>query len=228
VYTMAAFGESLMEAPAGLRGSVLSATRDFVRHFDGTKLATLQTSMESDFWQPYPQAARTLRKQLAAIQELHPFLPRGSSPDALAPVIGAVRAHVPFPDTLEARNKAGTVVNPFRDYESRFLVGDTHHLAISENEVIDGEVSSDSDHSLDEAAKILTGSTLKAARLFGEYLNLMTHLPPMAHDAALGLFHLFSYYLLTVALLFSPSDAPGAETLPASTARIFGPSVAGM
>ncbi|EKX31221.1 hypothetical protein GUITHDRAFT_166928 [Guillardia theta CCMP2712] len=54
--------------------------------------------------------------------------------------------------------------------------------------------------------QVFTGATLKVARLIGEYLHLMRLLPPVAHDAVLGLRELLSYYLLLTADLFTPPD----------------------
>ncbi|EKX40492.1 hypothetical protein GUITHDRAFT_113524 [Guillardia theta CCMP2712] len=69
----AKFGEELTRLPATLRGTIWSVCRDYYQMFHRSSILMVQTSIESDFWQPYPTGGGG-RLNLATVQELRPFI----------------------------------------------------------------------------------------------------------------------------------------------------------
>jgi len=203
VDTFVHFGETLTGCPAHVRAGFMTLCHAFCTAYHQTQLSTLQTALESDFWRPYPCADKF---HLSTIHELGPYLPHAlehlqSSLAQLharskpAPLSAATDAHA----DATAHSHTPSATNPFNDYDTSSLALAAPPSASSPQRQTPPAPAG--------GTHVMTAGTIKAARLMGEYLEVMALIPSLAQDALGGFVELFRYYVFTVIDLFSAPDS---------------------
>ena len=131
-------------------------------------LSTLQTALESDFWQPYPCAADF---DLAYLHELEPFLPHSLPKlDATLEELRRQRvqqSQLEVPAGAEV-GEARAMANPFDHYSPKTVqLPAPVSGVVKETDVVGERYTAQGGQ-----VHVMTAGTIKAARLMGVYLEL--------------------------------------------------------
>ena len=135
------FGESLTGRRGLLRDRLRGAAHRFCAAYRMRLLSTLQTALESDFWQPYPCSADF---DLGYLHELEPFLPH--SMPKLDATLEQVRQQRQQQQQLQLEVPAGAelgearaVSNPFDHYKPHTVQLPAPVSGVGKETVVAGE-----------------------------------------------------------------------------------------